>query len=124
MNFRGVPGHEFIGVVERCGNKALEGKRVVGEINLSCGNCPYCKSGLRNHCPNRSVLGILGKDGAFADYVTFNRNLHRPGFVSDEAVFVEPLPRHLKYSNGQDGAEDRAASSETENWGYCGRLLL
>jgi threonine dehydrogenase-like Zn-dependent dehydrogenase len=48
MNFRGVPGHEFVGVVERCGNKVLEGKRVVGEINLSCGNCPYCKSGLRN----------------------------------------------------------------------------
>lgn len=94
MNFRGVPGHEFVGVVERCGNKVLEGKRVVGEINLSCGNCLYCKSGLRNHCPNRSVLGILGRDGAFADYVTLPiGNLHLvPDSVSDEAaVFVEPL---------------------------------
>ena len=94
MNFRGVPGHEFVGVVERCGNKAVEGKRVVGEINLGCGNCLYCKSGLRNHCPNRSVLGILGKDGAFADYVTLpTGNLHLvPDSVSDEeAVFVEPL---------------------------------
>jgi len=94
MNFRGVPGHEFVGVVERCGNKALEGKRVVGEINLSCGNCPYCKSGLRNHCYNRSVLWILGKDGVFADYVTLpTENLHLvPDSVPDEeAVFVEPL---------------------------------
>lgn len=94
MNSKGVPGHEFVGVVERCWNQALEGKRVVGEINLSCRNCPLCKGGLRNHCPNRSVLGILGKDGAFADYVTLPiENLHLvPDSVPDEeAVFVEPL---------------------------------
>ena len=111
MNFRGVPGHEFVGVVERCGNKALEGKRVVGEINLSCGNCPYCKSGLRNHCYNRSVLGILGKDGAFADYVTLpTGNLHLvPDSVPDEeAVFVEPLAAAFEILEQVGiGAEDR-----------------
>src|SRR3990172_1780058 len=111
MNFRGVPGHEFVGVVERCGNKALEGKRVVGEINLSCGNCLYCKSGLRNHCYNRSVLGILGKDGAFADYVTLpTGNLHPvPDSVPDEeAVFVEPLAAAFEILEQVGiGAEDR-----------------
>ena len=111
MNFRGVPGHEFVGVVERCGNKALEGKRVVGEINLSCGNCPYCKSGLRNHCYNRSVLGILGKDGAFADYVTLpTGNLHLvPDSVPDEeAVFVEPLAAAFEIlEQVKIGTEDR-----------------
>lgn len=111
MNFRGVPGHEFVGVVERCGNKVLEGKRVVGEINLSCGNCTYCKSGLRNHCPNRSVLGILGRDGAFADYVTLPiGNLHLvPDSVSDEeAVFVEPLAAAFEILEQIGiGAEDR-----------------
>ena len=111
MNFRGVPGHEFVGVVERCGNKALEGKRVVGEINMSCGNCLYCKSGLRNHCYNRSVLGILGKDGAFADYVTLpTGNLHLvPDSVPDEeAVFVEPLAAAFEILEQVGiGAEDR-----------------
>jgi len=111
MNFRGVPGHEFVGVVERCGNKVLEGKRVVGEINLSCGNCLYCKSGLRNHCPDRSVLGILGRDGAFADYVTLPiGNLHLvPDSVSDEeAVFVEPLAAAFEILEQIGiGAEDR-----------------
>jgi len=111
MNFKGVPGHEFVGVVERCGNKALEGKRVVGEINLSCGNCLYCKSGLRNHCYNRSVLGILGKDGAFADYVTLpTGNLHPvPDSVPDEeAVFVEPLAAAFEILEQVGiGAEDR-----------------
>lgn len=94
MGFMGVPGHEFIGVVEGCADKGLLGKRVVGEINLWCGACEYCGRGLRSHCPNRTVLGIYGKDGAFAEYITLPvRNLHVvPDSVSDEeAVFVEPL---------------------------------
>lgn len=94
MGFSGVLGHEFVGVVERVQDSALIGKRVVGEINLACGKCPYCRDGLKNHCPNRSVLGILGKAGAFAEYLTLPvENLHEvPSSVTDEeAVFAEPL---------------------------------
>lgn len=94
MGFKGILGHEFVGVIEECGEKGLVGKRVVGEINLGCGRCHYCHEGMRNHCPNRSVLGILNKDGVFADYVTLPvDNLHPiPDSVADEeAVFVEPL---------------------------------
>ena len=94
MGFKGIPGHEFVGRVERCDSKALTGKRVVGEINLGCGTCSYCRIHMENHCPRRSVLGIVNKDGVFAEYVTLPlRNLHRiPDSISDEeAVFVEPL---------------------------------
>ncbi len=94
MAFKGVLGHEFVGVVEEAEDKAWIGKRVVGEINCSCGQCEYCRQGLRNHCPSRSVLGILGKDGAFAEYITLpSVNLHElPSSVSDlQAVFIEPL---------------------------------
>lgn len=94
MNFNGIPGHEFAGVVEKCADPELIGKRVTGEINISCGTCPSCLSGLKNHCPHRSVLGILGKDGAFADYLTLPvENLHViPDSVSNrKAVFAEPL---------------------------------
>jgi len=94
MGFKGIPGHEFVGVVEECRKKELVGKRVAGEINIGCGKCNYCQKGLRNHCPDRSVLGILNREGAFADYITLPvNNLHViPDSVSDEeAVFVEPL---------------------------------
>ena len=94
MGFKGVPGHEFVGVVEQCVDGGFLGKRVVGEINLWCGSCEYCRGGLKSHCRNRTVLGIYKKDGAFADCITLPvRNLHMlPDAVSDEeAVFVEPL---------------------------------
>ncbi|OGP23022.1 MAG: alcohol dehydrogenase [Deltaproteobacteria bacterium GWC2_56_8] len=94
MGFKGVPGHEFSGVVEACEIPGLIGRRVTGEINLGCGRCAYCAGGMRNHCPQRSVLGILGKDGAFAEYLTLPiDNLHvLPDEISDEeGVFVEPL---------------------------------
>lgn len=94
MGFRGIPGHEFVGIVEECDKKNTIGKRVVGEINLGCGACPYCKNQMQNHCPNRSVLGIMNKDGAFAEYLTLPvSNLHFvPDSVSDdEAIFTEPL---------------------------------
>jgi threonine dehydrogenase-like Zn-dependent dehydrogenase len=93
MGFRGVPGHEFVGSV-REGPQALLGKRVVGEINFGCGQCDACRRGLSRHCPNRSVMGILNADGAFAEYVAVPAaNLHLvPDKVSDEeAVFTEPL---------------------------------
>ena len=94
MGFRGVPGHEFVGIVEKSKRKSLIGKRVVGEINITCGSCPECLSNMGNHCRKRSVLGILNKDGVFAEYATLSvNNLHiLPDEVSDEeAVFVEPL---------------------------------
>jgi len=93
MGFRGVPGHEFVGEVEE-GPKTLVGKRIVGEINFACGKCEFCQRSLGRHCPNRRVMGIVGADGSFAEYVAVpTANLHLvPDNVSDEeAVFTEPL---------------------------------
>lgn len=93
--FRGTIGHEFVGVVEDAGGGALaRGRRVVGEINAGCGTCPRCLSGDPRHCPTRTVLGIVGRDGAHADLLRLPaRNLLAvPDGVSDEhAVFAEPL---------------------------------
>ena len=94
MNFRGVPGHEFVGVVAGPEAHPLLGCRVVGEINCGCGNCPWCAGGMERHCPERSVLGILDRPGAFAEYTCLpSRNLHPVSdAVGDEAaVFCEPL---------------------------------
>ena len=93
MAFTGVPGHEFVGRVVEASND-FAGKRVVGEINFGCGKCAACNRDLSRHCPNRSVMGILNADGAFAEYVSVPvENLHLvPDTVSDEeAVFTEPL---------------------------------
>lgn len=93
--FRGTIGHEFVGVVEDPGGGAIaRGRRVVGEINAGCGECPRCSRGDPRHCPTRTVLGIVGRDGAHADLLRLPaRNLLAvPDHVSDEhAVFVEPL---------------------------------
>lgn len=93
--FRGVLGHEFVGsVVEADGAPELRGRRVVGEINAVCGQCPRCRAGRSNHCAQRTVLGIAGRNGAFADYLVLPAaNLHPvPETVSDSAaVFTEPL---------------------------------
>jgi threonine dehydrogenase-like Zn-dependent dehydrogenase len=94
MGFRGVLGHEFVAEVVSSSNKDLIGQRVVGEINIVCGRCDLCLSGLSSHCRNRSVLGILNHDGAFADFARLPAvNLHvLPRTVDDDAaVFVEPL---------------------------------
>ena len=93
MGFTGVPGHEFVGSVSE-GFGEWIGKRVVGEINFGCGRCENCRRDLSRHCPNRSVMGILNADGAFAEYVSVPvANLYAvPDNVSDEeAVFTEPL---------------------------------
>ncbi len=100
LNFRGVPGHEFVGVVEEApDHPEWIGKRVVGEINAACGICPTCRAGRPTHCPNRTTLGISGRDGAFAEYLLLPvSNLHEvPPEVPDEAaVFVEPLAAALE----------------------------
>lgn len=92
--FEGIPGHEFVGEVLESDSKELIGRRVAGEINLSCGRCDYCAIGLGRHCRNRSVLGIVRHPGAFAELLTLpDRNLHLiPSGISDEeAVLIEPL---------------------------------
>jgi threonine dehydrogenase-like Zn-dependent dehydrogenase len=94
LEFRGTPGHEWVGRVVAAPDPRLVGVRVVGEINLACGACPTCAAGLSRHCPTRRVFGIVGADGAFADLAVVPvANLHRvPDALSDrEAVFTEPL---------------------------------
>jgi threonine dehydrogenase-like Zn-dependent dehydrogenase len=94
MGFRGVLGHEFVAEVVSSPDKDLVGHRVAGEINVVCGRCDLCLSGLSSHCRNRSVMGILNRDGAFADFLRLPAvNLHAlPRSVdNDAAVFVEPL---------------------------------
>ena len=110
MKFRGVPGHEFVGSV-REGPKEWLDKRVVGEINFGCGKCEFCARDLSRHCPNRTVMGIVNADGAFAECVAVPvENLHLvPESVSDEqAVFTEPLAaafeilRQVQISTGDE----------------------
>jgi threonine dehydrogenase-like Zn-dependent dehydrogenase len=105
-NFRGVPGHEFVGTVEQVRGVSDKekrnwlGRRVCGEINISCKAlgrrpvCDFCRRGLKTHCARRTVLGIINHGGAYAEYLTLPlENLHTlPEGISDEqAVFVEPL---------------------------------
>lgn len=98
--YTGILGHEFIGeVVAAPENTNIVGKRVVGEINLVCGVCIACQSGRSHHCQDRTVLGIIGKHGAFAEYLTLPvSNLHLvPESIPDEwAVFTEPLAAALE----------------------------
>ncbi len=94
MGYRGVLGHEFVGVVTDCEDPVWVGRRVVGEINAACGECALCRQGLGRHCPNRTVLGIQGLDGCFAEYCALPvANLHVvPDSISDSrAVFTEPV---------------------------------
>jgi alcohol dehydrogenase len=105
-NFRGTPGHEFVGeVVDVAGVSKTEkkrwiGKRVAGEINIACASlgfrpaCEFCKRGLPRHCARRKVLGIVAHDGAFAEYLALPlENLHGilDSISDEEAVFIEPL---------------------------------
>ena len=92
--FRGTLGHEFVGRVVESPEAKMVGKRVCGEINAGCGACDLCRSGDSRHCPSRTVLGIRGRDGAFADFLTLPAGnlVEVPGSISDQqAVFIEPL---------------------------------
>jgi len=94
MGFHGTLGHEFVGEVIAHPDDSWVGRRVVAEINLACGSCERCAQGLGRHCATRTVMGILGKDGCFAEHITLpTANLHPvPESVSDDlAVFAEPL---------------------------------
>ena len=96
LGFRGVLGHEFVGEVVQASDVAWLGRRVVGDINAACRSqqCEACNAGRYTHCPNRTTLGIAGRDGAFADHLVLPlANLFSvPDHVPDEsAVFAEPL---------------------------------
>lgn len=91
---RGVLGHEFVGRVECCEDKSLLGRRVVGEINVACGDCSWCAAGVGRHCPHRTTLGIGGLDGCMAEFCTLPvGNLYSvDAAISDRwAVLTEPL---------------------------------
>ena len=96
--YKGILGHEFVGIVEE-GDDTLVNQRVVGEINASCGECYYCKNGMPTHCQNRTVLGIVNRNGAFAEYLTLPiKNLHPipDSIPTDIATFTEPLAAALE----------------------------
>lgn len=99
MGFDGILGHEFVGEVDDDDSPLSRGTRVVGEINAGCGQCPRCHEGMDRHCPHRTVLGILGRDGCMAEWLRLpHRNLLPvPESISDEeAVFTEPLAAALE----------------------------
>ena len=94
--FRGIPGHEFVGVVEDApaADREWVGRRVVGEINVGCNRCRWCAAGIKEHCVDRTVVGIRGRDGAFGEMLLLPAvNLHHvPDAVDDRtAVFAEPV---------------------------------
>ncbi|MDD3594705.1 MAG: alcohol dehydrogenase catalytic domain-containing protein [Candidatus Gastranaerophilales bacterium] len=96
MGFSGICGHEFVGKVIEINDedKTLLGKRVVGEINLGCENCPDCFNNMQRHCKNRETLGIFKKDGCFCEYLTMPlaNLIEVPENISDEeAVLTEPI---------------------------------
>ena len=99
-SFNGIPGHEFVGEIVLASDRPERvGERVVGEINVACGRCALCRANMPRHCEERTALGVLNRNGAFAEYVCLPlRNLIKvPAAVSDEAaVFVEPLAAALE----------------------------
>ncbi len=98
-DFRGVLGHEFVGIVEASDEESLIGKRVVGELNEGCGHCIYCRSGREKHCVTRKVIGMEGLDGTFAEYfVLANHLIHvvPEGLPDAKAIYTEPLAAALE----------------------------
>ncbi len=94
MGFSGVLGHEWVGEVVASPVPDWVGRRVVGDINVACGQCGTCRVGRSSHCAHRTVVGIAGRDGAFAERLSLPlRNLHvvPDGVTDEQAVFVEPL---------------------------------
>ncbi len=108
--YSGILGHEIVGVVEQ-GPEHLVNRRVVGEINAVCGQCRFCRSGQPTHCENRTVLGIVNRNGAFAQYLCLPiENLHPvPNNIPTEvATFTEPLAAALEIQQQVKlGSDDR-----------------
>jgi threonine dehydrogenase-like Zn-dependent dehydrogenase len=98
-DFHEIMGHEFVGITRESNNASLIGQRVVGEINLNCGQCLYCTTGRPHHCSERTTLGINSKDGSFAEFLTLPTSLLHPvpkGLSPEEAVYAEPLAAALR----------------------------
>ncbi|AFY57629.1 theronine dehydrogenase-like Zn-dependent dehydrogenase [Rivularia sp. PCC 7116] len=96
--YKGILGHEFVGVVEE-GPKHLINRRVVGEINAACGHCKFCLRDEPTHCENRTVLGIVNRNGAFADYLSLpSENLYpvADNIPTEVATFTEPIAAALE----------------------------
>lgn len=96
--YKGILGHEFVGVVEE-GPENLINRRVVGEINAACGYCQFCLRDEPTHCENRSVLGIVNRNGAFADYLSLpSVNLFpvADNIPTEIATFTEPIAAALE----------------------------
>lgn|SRR5487761_68826 len=115
MAFRGIPGHEFVGEVIKSANRAMLGRRVAGEINAGCGraSCRWCRGAMARHCPDRTVLGILGRNGAFAEMLALpDANLAViPDSIPDElAVFIEPLAAAYEIFEQTHMARDRSVA--------------
>lgn len=108
--FEGTIGHEFVGVVENSSSRPdLIGKRVVGEINAGCGKCEKCRGGDPRHCLTRTVLGIYGRDGCHAEYISLTPEnlLTVSDSISDsEAVFAEPLAAAYGITEQVDISDD------------------
>lgn len=97
--FRGVMGHEFVGIVEKSSDPFWTGRRVVGELNAGCGHCIYCRTGREKHCLERRVIGMDGKDGCFGEYMTLSTHLLHEvpfGLKLREALLTEPLAAALE----------------------------
>lgn len=97
--FNGIIGHEFVGIIEEADEPELSGKRCTAEINCGCGICEFCMEGLNRHCPNRTVLGIISRNGCFAEYVCVPREnvILIPDSIPDNrALFIEPLAAALE----------------------------
>lgn len=114
--FKGTIGHEFVGIVEEAADKAWIGQRVVGEINAGCGECELCRAGDPRHCAKRTVLGIVGRDGAHAEFLklpTTNLLAVPDAIVDEHAVFAEPLAAAC-------GIMERAAVTRDKNVAVIG----
>ena len=98
-DFRGIMGHEFVGIVEASSDPVWIGRQVVGELNAGCGHCVYCRTGREKHCPQRRVIGMDGKDGCFGEYMTLATHLLHEvpsGLSMKEALLTEPLAAALE----------------------------
>ena len=98
-DFRGVLGHEFVGVVEDSDDESLIGKRVVGELNEGCGDCIYCNTNREKHCLTRKVIGMEGLDGTFSEYFVLANHLIHPipdSLPTEKAIYTEPLAAALE----------------------------
>ncbi len=113
--FHGILGHEFFGYVEEAPDHdrtGLIGRRVTAEINCACTTCSYCRRGLMRHCPDRTVLGISNRDGAFAEYVSVPVGTIVPipdSIKDDDALFIEPLAAALEILDQVDIPADSDA---------------